>query len=125
MALSERIRQNIEALSETIRLESAHPAETSALLREILDQLAGGFAGKEAFDRIDAPNAVIELIDQETGLLYRRYLELEFHENDNGIQIIGEDLAGTPARIVFLSNKALEKIHDLQGMGLNAPRCDH
>jgi len=125
MALSEEVRQSIDEMVRWIRSESESSKDASVMVREILDELTGRFAAEEPVDWIDAPNAIVEVIDRTTGRLYRRYLELGFHENDNGIQLIGEDLSGDPARIVFLSNLALEKIHELRGLGLDEPRCDH
>jgi hypothetical protein len=74
-------------------------------------------------DHISAPNLVVEVLDTESGRLFRRYLELEFDENDNGIRLIGENMAGEEAQLVFLSETALKKMQDIRGYGRDTPRC--
>ena len=115
----------VQSLVECIRQASSKPAEQASILREILDELTLQLMPQGDIDQIQAPNAVLEVVDEASGRLVRRYLELEYQENDNGIRLIGEDLNGQDVRIVFLSNQALEKNHDLQGLGLDKPRCDH
>ena len=115
----------VQSLAECIRQASSNPTEQSIRLREIFDELTEQLLPEDDVDQIEAPNAVLEIVDEVSGRLVRRYLELGYQENDNGIRLSGEDLNGQEIRIVFLSNQALEKIHDLQGMGLDDPRCDH
>ncbi|MDR2784692.1 MAG: hypothetical protein LBB83_02135, partial [Treponema sp.] len=64
-----------------------------------------------------------EVLDAESGRLFRRYLELEFEENDNGIRLAGENMAGEPTHLVFLSETALKKMRDIRGHGRDTPRC--
>jgi hypothetical protein len=66
---------------------------------------------------------VLEVTDHRSGRLYRRYLELGYEENDNGIGLSGENIAGEAVRIVFLSDTALKKMNDLRGAGPDTPRC--
>lgn len=102
------------------------PAKQAKLARTLFDEVAATLlAGAPNAGHIAAPNAVVEVQDEATGLLYRRYLELAYDETDNGLRLIGEDMAGAEAQIVFLSNTALERLHDLGGKGADAPRCDH
>lgn len=115
----------VQSLAECIRQASSNPAEQAIRLREIFDELTEQLLPAGDVDQIEAPNAVLEVMDEVSGRLVRRYLELEYQENDNGIRLSGEDLTGHDVRIVFLSNQALEKIHDLQGQGRDDPRCDH
>lgn len=115
--LSKEIIQQIQSVSNNSR-------EASQKLRVLIDELVQHLQSDKPVSLIQAPNVVIEVIDEVTGQLYRRYLEIEYQENDNGIQLYGEDLSGSTSRLVFLSNQALEKIHDLQGLGRDEPRCD-
>lgn len=85
------------------------------------DKLKEQSKGEEKL--IESENAVVEIIDKNTGMLYRRYLELRFHENSNGIIIEGENLSGEKSQIVFLSNSAIVKIKELHGEGPDEPRC--
>ncbi len=75
-------------------------------------------------DRISAQEVIIEVRDAQTGHLFRRHLPLEYYENDNGIRLIGENIDGSPAQIVLLSEKAIGKITDLTGHGADESRCD-
>lgn len=100
--------------------------EKSSLLREISDCLWESLVEEAPeTDRISAPNAVVEVIDQRNGVLYRRYLELAYEENDNGIRLVGEDMTGREVQVVYLSESALKKMHDLRGSGPDKPRCNH
>ncbi|NLT96490.1 MAG: hypothetical protein GXW85_13360 [Clostridia bacterium] len=80
----------------------------------------------EILDRIEANSVVIEVIDKNTRQLFRRILPLDYLETDNGIVLYGETVDGQPTQIAFLSDLALSKINDVQGKGLDKPRCkDH
>lgn len=99
--------------------------EISCLIRSIFDHITET-ALQETYkstDAIQAPNAVVEVIDEETGQLIRRYLELTYQENSNGLRLIGEDLAGQESQIVFLSETAIAKMQELQGNGADEPSC--
>lgn len=78
-----------------------------------------------AAEQIEAQSVIIEVIDQKTGMLYRRNLQLSYLETDNGIILSGESSDGKPSTIAFLSDTALKKINDLTGKGPDAPRCNH
>jgi hypothetical protein len=97
--------------------------DAAKLLRRLFDGLCESLLEDASTDHIFAPNAVIEVIDTGSGRLYRRYLELSYDENDNGIRLMGETMSGDPAQIVFLSETALEKIRSLKGEGADAPPC--
>jgi hypothetical protein len=97
--------------------------DAARLLRRLFDGLCEPLLEDSSTDHIFAPNAVIEVIDTSSGRLYRRYLELSYDENDNGIRLMGETMSGDPAQIVFLSETALEKMRSLKGEGVEAPPC--
>jgi hypothetical protein len=121
------IDQTISELAGQLRGRIDAPV----LLRRLFDGLCEKLSGDSAsdlpaglsVDHISAPNLVVEVLDTESGKLFRRYLELEFEENDNGIRLIGENMAGEPAQIVFLSEAALIKMRDIRGHGQDTPRC--
>lgn len=105
--------------------QQADKKARAQLARKLFDAVTEALLQDETpVDFLSAPNAVLEVVDQTTGRLYRRYLELEYEENDNGIRLLGEDMAAQPVQIVFLSNAALKKMHDLQGAGPDTPRCE-
>lgn len=119
------VAQVVGELAAWVRKNGDGPAGQTQLLRQLYDGLA-----QELLDSapgvasITAPNLVVEVKDEATGRLYRRYLEVEYQESDNGICLSGEDMAGAPVQMVFLSNAALARMRELQGGGPNAPRCD-
>ncbi|NLW25310.1 MAG: hypothetical protein GXY91_08790 [Clostridia bacterium] len=81
------------------------------------------FNEDEIMDKIEAHSAVIEVKDKNTGLLFRRYIPIDYLETDNGIIISGETLSGTVSEIAFLSDLALSRIKDLRGMGPEKDSC--
>jgi hypothetical protein len=93
------------------------------LCEKLSEDLTSDLPAGLSVDHISAPNLVVEVLDTESGKLFRRYLELEFEENDNGIRLIGENMAGEPAQLVFLSEAALIKMRDIRGHGRDTPRC--
>ena len=96
----------------------------SELMRMLFDSVVSSCGSRDDYlSLISAPNAVIEVTDRDTGELFRRYLELSYTENDNGIRLGGEDMGGRATDIVFLSSAALEKMRDLRGGGIDSPRC--
>ncbi|GHV78689.1 hypothetical protein AGMMS49944_04800 [Spirochaetia bacterium] len=113
------IDKTISELAEKLR---GHK-DAAVLLRRLFDGLCAKLLEHTATDHITAANAVLEVIDEDTGSLYRRYLELIYGENDNGIRLQGENLAGEKTGIVFLSDTALKKMRDLRGAGADKPRC--
>jgi hypothetical protein len=78
---------------------------------------------EEALNKIEAESVVIEVIDQDTGKVFRRTLPIKYLENSNGLILSGETLEGNPSQIAFLSETAFNKINDLRGKGPDSPRC--
>lgn len=97
--------------------------EMIATLDELFNQLPKEVTTKP--DHLTSQQITLEVVDQDTGQVFRRALPLDYLENDNGLKLSGEDLAGHPTEIVFYSQKASEKINDLTGKGLNQSRCEH
>ena len=98
-------------------------SELSNAARKLFDGICGGITCGESI-RLESDNAVLEIIDKNSGRLLRRYLELEYLETANGIMLTGENIAGEPAQIVYLSESAIGRIHELQGEGWDSPRCN-
>jgi hypothetical protein len=119
MELQNIIDQTIASLAPQLQGHT----DASQLLRRLFDGLSKRVLEDASTDHITASDALIEVIDAESGRLYRRYLELNYDENDNGIRLTGETLAGDPTHIVFLSETALQKMHQLRGGGPEVPRC--
>lgn len=76
-------------------------------------------------DILEANEAVVEFWDRNTGKLFRRTLPINCMETANGIVLAGETMDGQPSKIAFLSEAALQKIHDLVGKGPDAPHHEH
>ena len=74
-------------------------------------------------DQIEAEEIVVEVIDKNTGTMFRRNLPVQYLENGNGIILSGETLDGKPSQIHFLSEAALARICELLGKGPDRPRC--
>ncbi|HWR41712.1 hypothetical protein [Sporomusa sp.] len=74
-------------------------------------------------DKIEADSIIVEVIDKNTGKMFRRNLPVNYLETDNGIVLSGETIDGSPSQINFLSEAALAKINELLGKGPDSPRC--
>ena len=98
-------------------------AEVSALMRKLFDKIHESIIIDAEISQITSPNIVAEVIDEKTGLLFRRYLEIEYSENSNGLMISGENIKGEKSEIVFLSETAVSRISELKGSGLDNPHC--
>lgn len=119
--IDEIVRQVVE-YTEKNKLQIR---DSSLFVREIYDSISSALLDRyePQMDILKAENAVLEVIDEKTGLLFRRYLELNIVENSNGLRITGEDISGKEQQIAFLSQHAIEKINELQGKGPDKPRC--
>jgi hypothetical protein len=123
MDLETTIDQTILELAGRLRGRVDAPLLLRRLFDGLCEKLPADGSGNSSIDHIAAPNLVVEVLDTESGGLFRRYLELEFDENDNGIRLIGENMAGEATQLVFLSEAALKKMRDIRGAGRNTPRC--
>lgn len=74
-------------------------------------------------DKIEADAITVEILDKNTGLIYRRCLPVNYCETSNGLVLTGETIEGAPAQIAFLSETALDKMMELFGQGADTPRC--
>ena len=80
-------------------------------------------AESNLLDKIEADSVVVEIIDNNTGRVFRRSLPIKYLETDNGLLLTGETMEGNPSQIVFLSETAITKVNDLLGKGPDIPRC--
>lgn len=118
------VTKTAEAFAAAAKARDLTPAEAAKAARALFDAVAGALLeDAPPASRIAAPNAVVEALDAQTGRLYRRYLELGYDEGPNGLRLMGEDLAGQPVQLVYLSDTALRSMHELQGHGPDEPRC--
>ena len=97
--------------------------EVSALMRRLFDRIYESVIADAEINQITSQNIVAEVIDEKTGLLFRRYLEIEYNENSNGLMISGEDIKGEKSEIVFLSETAVSRMSELKGEGADKPSC--
>ncbi|MBP9477866.1 MAG: hypothetical protein KBF12_04535 [Sebaldella sp.] len=107
---------------EENNISSSH--EVSDLMRKLFNNIQESIVSSANINQITSPNIVTEIIDEKTGLLFRRYLEIEYNENSNGLVISGENINGDKAEIAFLSETAISRISELKGSGANEPLCD-
>ena len=98
-------------------------AEVSVLMRKLFDKIHENMIIDAEISQITSPNIVAEVIDEKTGLLFRRYLEIEYNENSNGLMISGENIKGEKSEIVFLSETAVSRMSELKGSGSDNPHC--
>ena len=120
-----KVDELVVQLTKWIESNARSPLEKSQLLRKIVDEVSDlVIEDSDRISYITAPNAVVEVIDSQTGNLFRRYLELEYNENSNGLRLIGEDISGNDVQIAYLSETAIEHMHELGGNGPDQPRCE-
>jgi hypothetical protein len=111
-----------ELLTMWQELHDIYLAEMAASLQQLSEEYN---EEGNVVEQLEANEAVVEFFDKTTGQLFRRTLPIHCLETANGIILSGESLNGEPAKIAFLSDAAMQKIHDLVGRGPDAPVCDH
>jgi hypothetical protein len=96
-----------------------------ATAAENLEQWAEKYGpdGAAEFDKIEADSITVEIVDKNTGKMFRRILPVNYLETANGLVLSGETLQGASSQIAFLSDLAMTKIGDLFGKGPDGPRC--
>ena len=111
-----------ERFLEAAKAEGLLETRESALsLREeliaALDETVNQFAANRNPNFIRADITVMEVVDPDTGCVFRRELPMDFEENSNGIKIKGEDYYGKASEIVFFSGGAVTQMTNLTGGG--------
>lgn len=111
------LRQLEEAKAELIKT-------VEKCAKQILSQrnLADDF---DPIQYIYASQVTVEVVDNQSKRHFSRTLPMVFEETDNGIILTGEDLTGQESKLVFLSEKGMRKIEELQGAGSDKPLCKH
>lgn len=107
---------------------SLSPAQIASLrvqcietINQYFDQLPA--EQNQSVSHISAHQVTVEIIDETSGLLYRRQLPIDFAENGNGIQLVAEDLHGKPLQMVFYTAESIRRINDLMGKGPDEDNC--
>lgn len=72
---------------------------------------------------ICAKTVVVEVVDEATGITYRRALPIDYYENANCLRLQGENLDGSTSQLVFYSARGLERLKDLTGKGPDEDGC--
>lgn len=111
---------------ELERLLDANPASVGTLyveVLELLDRLARD--RQPPLEQISAPEIRVVATDECTGQTALCLLPIAYAQTANGVTLSGETYAADPVQIACLSEFALEKLRDLQGIGADKPRCNH
>lgn len=101
-------------------LHEVYFAAVDKLVEEQAERLA---PGSGLTDHIEADRIAIEVTNKNNGRIFRRVLGISYQENNNGVMLTGENLAGDAVQIVFLSDSAQAKMNDLMGKGADSHRC--
>ena len=72
---------------------------------------------------ISASEVTIEVVDGQTGKVYRRTLPIDYYENANGLVLRGENLDGSVSQLVFYSARGMRRMQDLTGKGPDEDPC--
>lgn len=78
---------------------------------------------EEQIHEITAREVTIEVVDERSGKTYRRTLPIDYLETANGLILRGENLDGSISQLVFYSNRGLERLQGLTGLGPNEDPC--
>lgn len=120
-----QVARTLDYLASVVNAQSDE--DFGNLYLQILTALEAQMQTQNTFsaptDQITANQAILHVKDQTTGHVYCRTLPLDYHENNNGVTLAGENLDEEETQISFLSNTALEKIKDLVGLGPDASPC--
>lgn len=111
---------------ELERLLDANPASVGTLyveVLELLDRLAQD--RQPALEQISAPEIRVVATDERSGQTSLCLLPVAYAQTSNGVILSGETYAAEPVQIACLSEFAVEKLRDLQGIGPDKPRCNH
>lgn len=78
---------------------------------------------EEQIHEITAREVTIEVVDERSGKTYRRTLPIDYLETANGLILRGESLDGSISQLVFYSNRGLERLQGLTGLGPDEDPC--
>lgn len=122
-----QIKRMIDYLIAVVdaKSESDYGALHMQILTAVNAQMNQLYQAFPPSDHITSAEVCLHVQDQESGHVYTRTLPLDYHENNNGIKLSGEDFHGSTSEIAFLSASAVQKMNDLLGYGPNQSPCDH
>lgn len=118
------IKSQDELVSAWREFHTLHMEAAGSVFIEQVKKL-GDADSFQSIEKIESPAVAVEVLDRETGMLFRRELPLNYLETENGIILSGENSNGAPSTIAFLSDTALHRINDLRGKGPDEHTCDH
>ena len=72
---------------------------------------------------IKASEVTVEIVDELSGVTYRRTLPIDYYENANGITLRGENRDGSVSQLVFYSARGVQRLKDLTGLGPDEDPC--
>jgi len=78
---------------------------------------------EQILTEIRAKTVTVEVIDEQTGQVFRRTLPIDYYENANCLRLQGENLNGSISELVFYTARGLERLKDLTGKGPDADGC--
>lgn len=113
------------ALNQTEEDQKPQPDTYKQIANLIQEGLSAHEQELPPLTKISSKHVRLLVTDEATGRIYMRALPIEYLENHNGIILTGENLAAQEVKMVFLSARAMEKVEELQGFGLEKPRCSH
>lgn len=81
------------------------------------------FYMEEKIFEISAKEVTIEVVDEATGITYRRTLPIDYYETANGLVLRGENLDGSISQLVFYTSRGMQRMQDLTGGGPDEDPC--
>ena len=72
---------------------------------------------------ISASEVTVEVVDELTGLCYRRTLPIDYRETANTLVLRGENLDGSTSQLVFYTSRGMQRMQDLTGGGPDEDPC--
>ena len=72
---------------------------------------------------ISAKEVTVEVVDADTGKIYRRTLPIDYYETANALVLRGENLDGSISQLVFYSARGMQRMQDLTGKGPDEDPC--
>ena len=77
---------------------------------------------EELFE-IVADSVTVEVVDRNTGKVFRRELPIDFYENANFLRLSGENMDGSVTQLAFYAPRGIEGVADSTGKGPDHDRC--
>lgn len=104
-------------------LHRAYLEAVTIKLQQWADKYGPASVERYYSEQIEADLITAEIVDSNTGKLYRRQLPVKYFETGNGVVLSGETIEGNISEITFFSEAALGKLSALFGKGPDSPQC--